>query len=62
MIEKNNSPEWTEEVKKLAGAWNNFPLTNELRSDLGFDSERDFSSNTTLHISISNWFKKYVSV
>ncbi len=41
LIREKTSNEWPEEIKRLAGAWNEFPEAEELRQDLGPDFPRE---------------------
>lgn len=41
LIKKKTSAEWPERIKRLAGAWKDFPEADELRQDLGSDIPRE---------------------
>jgi len=40
-IREKTATEWPESVRRLAGAWADFPEVEELRSDLGEDARRE---------------------
>ena len=41
LIEEKLHNEWPPAVVALAGAWNNMPLAEEIRADIGTDSLRE---------------------
>ncbi|EFI33182.1 conserved hypothetical protein [Desulfonatronospira thiodismutans ASO3-1] len=41
LIREQTSREWPEKIKRLAGAWNDFPEAEELRKDLAPDFFRE---------------------
>ncbi len=41
LIKEKTSAEWPERIKRLAGAWKDFPEADELRQDLGSDIPRE---------------------
>ena len=41
LVREKTDTEWPEEVRKLAGAWADFPEVEELRSGQGKDVERE---------------------
>lgn len=40
LIEEKTATEWPEFVRRLAGAWKDFPDAEQIRSDLGIDVPR----------------------
>ena len=40
VIRDKTASEWPEPVRRLAGAWRDFPEVDELRADLGEDAPR----------------------
>lgn len=41
LIQEKLNDDWPQAVVDMAGAWNDFPLAEELRKDLGQDTERE---------------------
>jgi len=41
LIREKTAAEWPRSVARLAGAWQDFPDADELRSDIGSDSPRE---------------------
>jgi hypothetical protein len=41
LIQEKTSSTWPESVHELAGAWNDFPDIEEIRNDMGGDTERE---------------------
>ena len=41
LIQEKTSNVWPENVKKLAGAWKDIPLAEEIRDKIGRDTERE---------------------
>ena len=41
LIREKTSNAWPESVKKLAGAWEDLPTIEEIRQDIGNDSDRE---------------------
>lgn len=41
LIQQKTSSEWPESIKKLAGAWQDFPEVEQLRKDQGADVPRE---------------------
>ena len=41
LIKEKTATSWPEHIKCLAGAWQDFSLAEDLRSDLGRDTERE---------------------
>ena len=41
LIREKTDDQWPEEVKRLAGAWSDFPEADELREGSGEDVERE---------------------
>ena len=41
LIEEKTASEWPESVKRLAGAWKDFPEIDEIRSGMPEDSKRE---------------------
>jgi len=41
LIQQKTTSEWPERIKKLAGAWQDFPEVEQLRKDQGADVPRE---------------------
>ena len=41
LIRENTADVWPENIKQLAGAWNDLPTADEIRGDQGQDLERE---------------------
>ena len=41
LIRQRTEDAWPDSVKRMAGAWSDFPLAEELREGLGSDSSRE---------------------
>ena len=41
LIKERTDDQWPEDVRRLAGAWSDFPEAEELRSGQGEDTERE---------------------
>ena len=41
LIREKTTNTWPDNVRKLAGAWRDFPLAEEIRAEMGSDSSRE---------------------
>jgi hypothetical protein len=41
LIQEKTSNDWPENVKKLAGAWKDLPIAEEIRNNMGNDTDRE---------------------
>ncbi len=41
LIREKTDTEWPDNIVQLSGAWKNFPSTEEIRKEMGNDTERE---------------------
>ena len=41
LIREKTAESWPEAIREMAGAWDDFPLAEEIRAGMGKDSERE---------------------